>query len=71
MLFDAKVRTEDGVVVLNVDDQDKKHTLSEKENITAIKEAIAAVAETNAEVRITADVSPFDGDGDDVFAQLG
>ncbi|MBO5370921.1 MAG: DNA polymerase III subunit gamma/tau [Clostridia bacterium] len=71
MLFDAKVRTEDGAVVLNVDDQDKKHALSEKENITAIKEAIASVTGTNADVRITADVSPFDGDGDDVFAQLG
>ena len=71
LLFGASVKESDGELIINVDDSDKKQTLSESANHKIIKDAILSVFGLSPEIRFTSDVSPQGGSQDDVFANLG
>lgn len=71
MLFNAAIKASGDELVINVDDQDKKHTLSEPANLAIIKEAIAAVAGVSPKIKITTEAISTDKQSDDVFRQLG
>lgn len=70
-LFGVKPMDDNGKLVINVSDDDKRKLLSEKENLAFIKECIREAVGVDLDIRVTnEDIAPTQG-SEDIFSSLG
>lgn len=69
-LYDAKLKPEDGRLIINVDDDDKKHFLDEKANRELIAECIKNTVGEDVSIDIISDVYAMAESSDDIFSSL-
>ena len=70
MLFGCKLSDDEGVLLVSVDDADKRHTLSEPANKEIIINAIESSLGVRVDIKFSSDTPQSFDDTDDVFKSL-
>ena len=69
-LFESKVYEEEGMRVIKVDDESKKHTLTEKTNADVLKDVIVSSTGADVNIKVVCGEMEFENSEDDVFKNL-
>ncbi len=69
-LYDAVLKSENGKLFINVDNDDKKHFLNEKANKELISECIKSTVGANVNIEIISDALEMTAASDDIFSSL-